>query len=292
MCGSGTFLTEAALIAADIAPGLRRIYWGFAGWRGFDAPLWEQLCAQARQRQSASTPRRCIVGYDLDADSVRISLANAASADVAQWIHVERRDIADAQTAPSPTGLLVVNPPYGERIGDDSTLPSLYAQLGALMTGSYAGWQAAVLTGNPPLARHLGVYAKRTHRFMNGSIDCRLLRFDLSAQTPVKSAQTVLADRVQRPGAQMVANRLRKNLQRFEQWAKRNDIEAFRVYDADMPEYAFAIDVYGRDPRHVYVQEYDAPRTVDQNKARDRRREVLSVLPEVFGVPCSRSTPG
>ena len=285
MCGSGTFLTEAALMAADVAPGLRRTYWGFAGWRGFDAPLWERLCADARQRQSASVPRRCIVGYDLDADAVRMSLANAASAAVAQWIHVERRDIADAQTAPSPTGLLVANPPYGERIGDDSTLPSLYAQLGALMTGSYAGWQGAVLTGNPPLARHLGVYAKRTHRFMNGSIDCRLLRFDLSAQAPVKSAETKLADRVQRPGAQMVANRLRKNLQRFEHWAKRNDIEAFRVYDADMPEYAFAIDVYGRDPRHVYVQEYDAPKTVDQNKARDRRREVLSVLPEVFGVP-------
>ena len=285
MCGSGTFLTEAALMAADIAPGLRRTYWGFAGWRGFDARLWEQLCAEARQRHAGSVPRRCIVGYDLDADAVRMSLANAASADVAQWIHVERRDIAEAQTAPSPAGLLVVNPPYGERIGDDSTLPTLYAQLGALMTGSYAGWHAAVLTGNPPLARHLGVYAKRTHRFMNGSIDCRLLRFDLSAQAPVKSAETVLADRVQRPGAQMVANRLRKNLQRFEQWSKRNDIDAFRVYDADMPEYAFAIDVYGRDPRHVYVQEYDAPKTVDQNKARDRRREMFSVLPEVFGVP-------
>ncbi len=285
MCGSGTFLTEAALIAADAAPGLGRDYWGFAGWHGFDAPLWQALCEESAQRRAASVPRRCIIGYDSDADAVRMSLANADSAGVAEWIHLERRDIASEQAAPTVTGLVVANPPYGERIGDDSTLPALYAQLGKLLTQSYAGWQAAVLTGNPPLARHLGVYAKRTHRFMNGSIDCRLLRFDLSAAAPVKSAQTVLADRAQRPGAQMVANRLKKNLQRFQSWAARNDIEAFRVYDADMPEYAFAIDIYGRNPRHVYVQEYDAPKTVDQNKARDRRREVLSVLPEVFAVP-------
>ena len=285
MCGSGTFLTEAALIAADAAPGLPREYWGFAGWRGFDAPLWEKLCDEARTRRAAQSPRRCIIGYDLDAESVRMSLANADAAGVADWIHVERRDIAEAQTAPSAAGLVVANPPYGERIGDESALPQVYARLGTLLRESYAGWQAAVLTGNPPLARHLGVYAKRTHRFMNGAIDCRLLRFDLRAEAAVKSPDTVLAERVQRPGAQMFANRLKKNLRRLENWAVRNDIEAFRAYDADMPEYAFAIDVYGRDPRHVYVQEYDPPKTVDQNKARDRRREVLSVLPEVFGLP-------
>jgi 23S rRNA (guanine2445-N2)-methyltransferase / 23S rRNA (guanine2069-N7)-methyltransferase len=294
MCGSGTFLTEAALIAADAAPGLERDYFGFSGWRGFDAQLWERLCEEAQTRRAARPVRRCITGYDTDADSVRMSLANAASAGVADWIHVEKRDImnatvingaAPAAGAPAAAGLLVANPPYGERIGDDAVLPGVYAALGRLMRENFKGWQAAVLTGNPPLARHLGVYAKRSHRFMNGAIECRLLRFDLSAAAPVKSAETVLADRIQRPGARMFANRLNKNLQRFQAWALKNDIEAYRVYDADMPEYSFAIDSYGRDPKHVYVQEYEAPKSVDQNKARDRRREVLSVLPEVFGVP-------
>jgi len=289
MCGSGTFLTEAALIAADAAPGLEREYFGFTGWRGFDAQLWERLREEARTRRAAREVRRCITGLDADADSVRMSLANAASAGVADWIHVEKRDIMNSiQIAGTAPGLLVANPPYGERIGDDAVLPGVYAALGRLMRENFIGWQAAILTGNPPLARHLGMYAKRTHRFMNGAIECRLLRFDLTAEAPVKSAETVLADRIQRPGAQMFANRLKKNLQRVQAWALKNDVEAYRVYDADMPEYAFAIDSYGRDPKHIYVQEYDPPKTVDQNKARDRRREVLSVLPDVFSVPLSQ----
>jgi 23S rRNA (guanine2445-N2)-methyltransferase / 23S rRNA (guanine2069-N7)-methyltransferase len=85
----------------------------------------------------------------------------------------------------------------------------------------------------------------------------------------------------------MFANRLRKNLKLLEPWALREQIECFRVYDADMPEYAFAIDLYGRESRHVYVQEYAAPKTVNMESARERRREVLSVLPETLGVPLS-----
>ena len=100
-----------------------------------------------------------------------------------------------------------------------------------------------------------------------------------------RPAEAVRADWSSRPGAQMFANRLRKNLQRLEPWAEREHIDCFRVYDADMPEYAFAIDLYGREARHVHVQEYAAPKTVDQESARERRREVLAVLPEVLSVP-------
>jgi 23S rRNA (guanine2445-N2)-methyltransferase / 23S rRNA (guanine2069-N7)-methyltransferase len=83
----------------------------------------------------------------------------------------------------------------------------------------------------------------------------------------------------------MFANRVRKNLERLEPWAGKEHIECFRLYDADMPEYAFAIDIYGREPRHVYVQEYAPPKTVDPESARERRREVLTVLPEALSVP-------
>jgi len=284
MCGSGTLLIEAAMIAADLAPGLAREYWGFSGWRGHDAPLWEGLLAQARARREAVSARRCIIGYDIDATAVRSALANAERAGVAEWIHVERRDIRAPHVAPAPTGLLVTNPPYGERVGEAVSLPALYQQLGTLMREAYAGWHAAILCGNPPLARHLGMYAKRSYRFMNGAIDCRLLRFE-----PAGEAGPRVAGRAEpvaeRSGARMFANRLRKNLQRLEPWARSRDIEAFRVYDADMPEYAFAIDSYGRELRHLVVQEYAPPRSVDAEGARSRRREVLSVLPEVFGVP-------
>ena len=293
MCGSGTFLTEAALIAADAAPALERDYFGFKGWRGHDAALWERLREEARVRRAARVPRRCISGSDVDADAVRMAIANGEHAGVADWLHVEKRALSDIVAPRGEMGLVVANPPYGERMsapqvgGVESGLPLLYSELGRMLRERFRGWQAAILTGNPPLARNLGIYAKRTHRFFNGAIECRLLRFDLNESSEQRPPEVVRADWSTRPGAQMFANRLRKNLQRLESWAEREHIDCFRLYDADMPEYAFAIDVYKSESqaRHVYVQEYAPPKTVNQEGARERRREVLAVLPEVLSVP-------
>jgi len=293
MCGSGTFLTEGALIAADAAPALDRGYFGFTGWRGHDAQLWEQLRAEARERRGARAARRCILGSDVDADAVRMAIANGERAGVADWLHVEKRSLREIDRPKGGAGLVVTNPPYGERIGAESGLPALYSELGSTLRDRFQGWQAAILTGNPPLARNLGIYAKRTHRFFNGTIECRLLRFELNEASEQRPAEAVRADWSSRPGAQMFANRLRKNLQRLDPWAKREHIDCFRAYDADMPEYAFAIDLYGQGApelagpgsRHVYVQEYAPPKSVNQESARERRREALAVLPEVLAVP-------
>jgi 23S rRNA (guanine2445-N2)-methyltransferase / 23S rRNA (guanine2069-N7)-methyltransferase len=285
LCGSGTFLTEAAMIAADAAPALTREYFGFSGWRGHDAALWDRMREEARERRAARTPRRCILGSDVDPDAVRMSIENAAHAGVADWIHVEKRALDEVTRPNSEVGLVVTNPPYGERIGAESGLSELYSELGRTLREQFKGWQAAVLTGNPPLARNLGVYAKRTHRVNNGTIECRLLRFDLNEASEQRPADIVRADWSGRPGAQMFANRLRKNLKQLDAWALREQVECFRVYDADMPEYAFAIDLYGREGRHAYVQEYAPPKTVNQESARERRREALAVLPEVLAVP-------
>ncbi len=285
LCGSGTFLTEAALMAADAAPALGREYFGFSGWRGHDAALWEGLCEEARERRAARSPRRCIWGSDIDPEAVRMSLENAAHAGVAQWIHVEKRALGEVTRPDSDVGLVVSNPPYGERIGAESGLPELYSELGRILRGQFKGWRAAVLTGNPPLARNLGIYAKRTHRVHNGTIECRLLRFELDAANEQRPPEAVRADWSSRPGARMFANRLRKNLKLLDSWALRERVECFRVYDADMPEYAFAIDLYGREGRHAYVQEYAPPKTVNEQDARERRREALAVLPEVLSIP-------
>lgn len=289
MCGSGTFLTEAALVAADAAPGLGRDYYGFTGWAGHDPAAWERLLAEARERRTARVPRRCVLGSDADADAVRMALENAARAGVADWIHVDKRPLVEAAAPAGPAGLVVTNPPYGERIGAEEGLTQLYAELGRALRERFSGWRAAVLTGNPPLARELGVYAKRSHRFENGTIECRLLRFELDGSADQRPAAEVRADWSGRPGAQMFANRLRKNRKSLEGWAAREKIDCFRVYDADMPEYAFAIDLYGAGAgRHVYVQEYAAPKTVNPENARERRREVLAVLPDVLGVPLAQ----
>jgi 23S rRNA (guanine2445-N2)-methyltransferase / 23S rRNA (guanine2069-N7)-methyltransferase len=288
MCGSGTFLTEGALIAADAAPALDRDYFGFLGWHGHDPELWERLRSEARTRRAARPARRCVLGSDNDSEAVRMAIANASQAGVADWLHIEKRSLSEVARPKATAGLVVANPPYGERIGSESGLPALYSELGAVLRERFQGWQAAILTGNPPLARNLGIYAKRTHRVFNGTIECRLLRFDLNEASAQRPAEEVRADWSSRPGAQMFANRLRKNLQRLDPWAEREHIDCFRVYDADMPEYAFAIDLYGREGRHVYVQEYAPPKTVNQESARERRREVLAVLPEVLSVPTAQ----
>jgi 23S rRNA (guanine2445-N2)-methyltransferase / 23S rRNA (guanine2069-N7)-methyltransferase len=287
MCGSGTFLTEGALIAADVAPALDRAYFGFLKWHGHDAGLWARLRGEALDRRAAVPARRCILGSDIDSEAVRMTIANAEQAGVADWIHVEKRSLSEVPR-PKGEGLLVANPPYGERIGSETGLPALYSELGSMLRERFLGWQAAILTGNPPLARNLGIYAKRTHRVFNGTIECRLLRFELNEASAQRPAEEVRADWSNRPGAQMFANRLRKNLQRLDPWALRERVDCFRVYDADMPEYAFAIDLYGREGRQVYVQEYAPPKSVNQESARERRREALAVLPEVLQVPLAQ----
>ena len=297
MCGSGTLPIEAALIAADIAPGLLRAGFGFERWKLHDAGTWAALraAADARRQPELLTPGR-IRGYDRDPVAIRDAEANAARAGLAKQIFFQRAELAKLPAAQAPTGLVAVNPPYGERIGETQELRALYALLGERLRADYRGWEAAVFTGNPALGRELRINARRTHRMMNGPIECRLLRLAIEpsefvvprepGRLPVIDAEAARA----RPGAQMFANRLRKNIDKLASWAKREGISCYRLYEADMPEYAFAVDLYQSDPegsagRWLYVQEYAPPATVDRDKARARREEAISVLPEVAGLP-------
>jgi len=297
MCGSGTLPIEAALIAADIAPGLARPGFGFERWKQHDPDAWAEVraAAEARRQVGLLTPGR-IRGFDRDAVAIRDAGQNAARAGLDTRLFFERCELAKLPAAPAPSGLVAVNPPYGERIGEADELRGLYALLGERLRDGYRGWEAAVFTGNPALGRELGINARRTHRMMNGPIECRLLRLAIEpsefvqarepGRLPVIDAEAARA----RPGAQMFANRLAKNLDRVTAWARREKVSCFRVYDADMPEYAFAIDLYQSDPsgtagRWLYVQEYAPPATVDRERARSRREEAISVLPEVTGLP-------
>jgi 23S rRNA (guanine2445-N2)-methyltransferase / 23S rRNA (guanine2069-N7)-methyltransferase len=156
----------------------------------------------------------------------------------------------------------------------------------------FQGWKAAVLTGNPPLAKAIGIHARRSHTLFNGRIECRLLRFEVTPedfQQPRPPAPDPSETRA-RPGAQMFGNRLRKNLKSALEWAQRESIDCFRIYDADMPEYAFAIDQYGDGAgnRWVVVQEYAAPKTIEVKAARQRRNEALAVIPHELGIAPER----
>jgi 23S rRNA (guanine2445-N2)-methyltransferase / 23S rRNA (guanine2069-N7)-methyltransferase len=292
LCGSGTFLIEGALMMRDIAPGLLRKYFGFLGWRGHDAPLWQRLVSEAEQRARRDVSGAPILrGYDRDSTAVHAALENVEQARLRGAIHIERRELTDLKREFDGPGLLVTNPPYGERIGDQEQLKSLYDLLGQKMRDEFVSWKAAVLTGNPPLARELHIEAKRSHTLFNGRIECRLLRFDLTPENfKLRSERMPNAERremvAQQPGAQMFANRLRKNLATMNGWAEREGVYCYRVYDADMPEYSFAIDLYGdgESVRCAYLQEYEAPRTVAIDAAKARRAEVLAVVPQVLGL--------
>ncbi|AMN46068.1 23S rRNA (guanine2445-N2)-methyltransferase / 23S rRNA (guanine2069-N7)-methyltransferase [Steroidobacter denitrificans] len=294
LCGSGTLVIEAALIALDIAPGLLRRRFGFTGWRGHDRVLWQRLVEEARARRTAGRTHRIgLYGYDSDAGAVRAANENVERAGLRDVVRIERRELARlVRESGAAQGLLATNPPYGERIGEQAQLQPLYETLGRQLREHFEGWKAAVLTGNPPLAKAIGIEARRTHTLFNGRIECRLLRFDvLPAQyrSREKSA-TPLEEILARPGAQMFANRLSKNLKTMGDWARRESIDCFRIYDADMPEYAFAIDWYGdgEGNRWAVAQEYAPPRTVQPQAARQRRQEALAVISRVLDIPAER----
>jgi len=291
MCGSGTLPIEAALIASDSAPGLERTYYGFLRWRGHDATLWEALLAEARARRAAGIKNLPpIRGYDHDPAAVRVALVNVERAGLTGLVHIERRYLADCRSEHvEHAGLVVVNPPYGERLGEESELPGLYRVLGDVLKRCYEGWRAAVFTGNPELGKVMGLRAHKMHVLYNGAIECKLLHFEVQPQQFVTDRLPAgqlpaQAPAALTPGAEMFANRLRKNLKQLGKWAEREKISCYRLYDADMPEYALAIDLYQGAARWAHVQEYAAPKTIDPDKASERLQEALSAIPGVLGI--------
>ena len=297
MCGSGTFVIEAAWIATDTAPGLLRDFWGFQGWRGHDAAVWKELldAAKARAQQQVPVVMR---GTDRNRGAIATAQANARRAGVGRDLIFEQSDISALkpanEAADAPAGLLCVNPPYGTRIPGDEDAANAHTTIGEALRGPFANWNAAVLTGEPTLGQLIGSEAHRVHTVWNGAIECRLLRFAPGERKSRRAATRGIviddASIAQGSGAQMFANRLRKNLTRLGKIARREGVTCWRLYDADMPEYALAVDLYtGAGPdagkRWLYVQEYAPPDTVDPAAAHRRREEALAVLPEVTGVP-------
>lgn len=288
MCGSGTLLIEAAHLACDRAPGLSREYFGFFGWRGHEPTIWTELMAEARARAKSGLERLPpIVGFDGDAAAVRAAIANAARAGLGGRIQIERRELA-ALVAPEtgrkgqdarPAGLVATNPPYGERIGVRADMPALYELLGARLRDHFGGWKAVVLAPDLELGHAIGLRAERRHLLYNGAIPVHLLRFEVPREPPPPRVYT------RSEGGEALFNRLRKNRKHLGSWAARHGIEAFRLYDSDIPEYALAIDVY-RD--WALVQEYAPPAEIDPVRAAARLREALRVIPDALEIPPSQ----
>ena len=282
LCGSGTLVIEAAYMAADIAPGLARERYGFQALRNYDSAAWEALMEDARQRKAAGlSGLPPLFGQDIDGATLRSARRNAEQAGLGEQIQWAQADVSTARPTGDIPGLLVANPPYGERLGSEAELIKLYSLLGVTLKQHFGGWRAAIFTGRPDLGPRLGLRAEKMYSLYNGDLPCKLLLFDLQAPATAQPA----AGPSPGGGAEDFANRLRKNLKHLGKWAKRSGVSCYRVYDADLPDYALAVDLYPTASLQIHAQEYAAPKTVDPIRAEKRLREALGVIQQEFAVP-------
>ncbi len=302
MCGSGTLLLEAAMISADYAPGLSRDYYGFLGWKQHNEECWQKLITEAEQRkQTGLTKMPVIAGFDQSRRTIATAVTHIENAGFSNKIHVEKRELFDAKPADSwSPGLLICNPPYGERLGDDEQIALLYLKLGETLKTQFQKWQAALIISNPEMGFRLGIRSKKPITFYNGALECKLLRLTIEEKLffipKAKSQQERIQQITQNQSieseatekAEMFANRLKKNLKKMKKWAKQQNIHCYRLYDADLPEYAVAIDLYQGEQLWVNVQEYEAPKTIAPHKANQRLAGVLAEIPRVLNIDKSQ----
>ena len=285
MCGSGTLLIEAALILGDSAPGLQRTDFSFMHWLKHSKNLWEKLVAEAIEREDrhADAPWPMLMGYDADPRVVATARKNIINAGLTDRIIVKQRQIARLQP-PTARGVLVTNPPYGERLSEKEAVKYLYRCMGRIFRTSFQGWQIGFFTAHPDLADMLGLSWQKRYRLYNGPIKCRLL----TGVSPGGTEQVV-----ELPGLQEIdpnlpamdfANRLQKNCRKLLPWAQEEDITNVRIYDADMPEYNLCVEVYGR---RVFVREYPPPASIDPVAATGRFNDALQVIRSLLSVPHS-----
>ncbi len=341
-CGSGTLLIEAAMMAADIAPGLLRAgalrespqpsanlgsglasqtrpgktgssrgqSFGFRCWKQHDEALWQHLVNEAleRRQRGLATQLPEMRGYDKDTRAVTAAQQNIAAMGLEQQVRVSARPVQDLKR-PTHTaiadGLIICNPPYGERWGEVEELKPLYRALGQVARAEFPGWRLAVFTGNPVLAGELRLRSDKKYKLFNGTIPSDLLLFSLRSvqeRREKEAEQTGSADRdspgpsALSDGALMFANRLQKNHRKLQPWLRRTGVSCYRLYDGDIPEYAVAVDIYqpmstsatgDQDPAPaIHVQEYAAPATIDEAAARRHLDQVREALYNLF--PASR----
>lgn len=286
MCGSGTLIIEALLMAADVAPGLNRKKNGFDILLDHDRSIWQGLITEARQRRTDgfANLKNQFFGWDLSEDQIRaarsnLSRAGASEAVLEDNIQLHHKSFSELWLRNSQInkgGLLICNPPYGERLSELPQLAPLYQELNEVTRQLIPQWKLAMITGNTDLARAIRRPLFKKYSLFNGKIPSTLLIFDACDERSEQAPKTAIHGPVE-----AFANRLKKNLKNLRKWAKRENISCYRIYDADLPEYAVAIDQY---EDWLHVQEYVPPKSIDPDKAERRLLDVLAVLPEVTGV--------
>ncbi|MCG6201871.1 bifunctional 23S rRNA (guanine(2069)-N(7))-methyltransferase RlmK/23S rRNA (guanine(2445)-N(2))-methyltransferase RlmL [Psychromonas antarctica] len=320
MCGSGTIVIEAAMMALNIAPGSLRQTFGFEKWKKHDDECWKTLktAAQVYAKRAVNQCESRFYGSDLSKEMIEIARQNAQRAGVAELIEFS---VADAKKVLPPaeleTGMMITNPPYGERLGGFSDTVALYTELGFHFKDAFAGWNLSMFAMDTELLSCLGMRAGKSFKFFNGPIECVLKNYRISPKRnqekveeplPVSTSPSENPERLNpwtmgRAGDKLIpevnvnsesdvllkemkqikpaiyseafANRLSKNMGKLEKWAKRENIQCYRLYDADLPEYNVSIDRYGE---YIIIREYRAPKEIDSGKVRRRFLDIVSTV--------------
>lgn len=315
LAGSGTLAIEAALIAGDVAPGLLRREWGFDRWLGHDSAAWDSLREEAVRRRAAGLPGIApVFASDRDPAAIEVARRFVRRAGLESVVRLEIRELANVQPpAGAGHGLLASNPPYGERITDRRGLPALYGELSRVARTRFEGWDIALITSDESVAAGLSLHPTASHDVFNGRIPAKVYVFGAvssraAAARPAergsrgvsiggadgdapreRSSDRTPAAPATDTGAQAFENRLRKMAKHLGTWARRTGVTCYRVYDADLPDYNVAIDLYrgaGSDEGRswLHIAEYAPPADIDESKAAERLGDAVAVASEVLGV--------
>ncbi|HDR1186932.1 TPA: bifunctional 23S rRNA (guanine(2069)-N(7))-methyltransferase RlmK/23S rRNA (guanine(2445)-N(2))-methyltransferase RlmL [Pasteurella multocida] len=294
MCGSGTLLIEAAQMQANIAPQLHRLHWGFDFWKGHNQQAWDKVKGEAielAQQTFNQNQKANFYGCDLDHRVLQKAKRNAQNAGVAHLIQWQQGDVAALKNPfVEEKGTVICNPPYGERLGTTPALIALYSVFGQRLKQQFSDWNVSIFSGEPALLDCLRLRSHRQFKAKNGPLDCVQKNYHISARATASDENTQNLPEIDRTlSATQVAvdfaNRLQKNSKKIEKWAKQQGINAYRLYDADLPEYNLAVDRYDD---HIVVQEYAAPKNIDENKARQRLLDAVTATLQVTGVETNK----
>lgn len=285
MCGSGTLLIEAVSMAFKQAPSLNKKQWGFSYWQGHDDELYQAQLLDAKQKTASFKPDHDIkvFGLDLDSRVLKTAQQNARLANFAHHIDFQCTDASKMTNRYEQAGTILFNPPYGERIGDLPELVETFAALGQVFKQQFADWRVAVFTASTELLSLLKLASFKRYKLKNGPLDCQLALYNLDEKQLSKGGSSGEQAFAEQDSA--FANRLKKNVKQLKKWVKKEEIACYRVYDADIPEYNAAIDIYND---HLVIQEYAAPANIPEDKTAKRIQEVIYWAPKVLGIETSK----
>jgi len=268
-CGSGTLLIEAAMISCRIPAGYYRKKWGFQKWKHHNNVLWTSVKDSADSEMNIKGKTRYI-GCEIDLRAMKAANENIEKSGLQNLIHIDRGDALQntprfSAELPQP-GLIITNPPWGLRLEKNQS-PDFFRDLCRHLAVHFPSWQLSLFLGEKADARGIPFKRNRINHFYNGAEKCRLQHYTAHIEE-----RKIVID----PSMEQLVNRLKKILKAKKKWAKREQTDSYRLYDADLPEFNAAIDVYCG--KYYHIQEYKAPAIIDESKTRKRLHQIVEAV--------------